>query len=79
MARSATNPGRAARVHRRHQPVDGKRGRKIYSPVRARCGAAHSYERVPPGARHVASSAWELRPSDGKPSYLQLKIMSREP
>lgn len=29
-------------MHRRHEPVDGKRGRKIYSPVRARWGAAQA-------------------------------------
>jgi len=44
MARSATSPGCAARMHRRHQPVDGKRGRKIYSPMRARWGAAHNQD-----------------------------------
>ena len=35
------NPGCAAPLHRRDQPVDAQRGRKIYSPVRARWGADH--------------------------------------
>jgi hypothetical protein len=47
--------GCAAHLHRRHQPVDAERDRKIYSPVRVCWGADHSAQDSPHDWREVGA------------------------